>query len=142
MNKKDIMEQLRTLGMTNYGSIIAGGLIREWAGIEYPQTGTKEEFDRLSLEELGVVDYIRNCLLNEGKYLKASRDDYRILSPSENSGQVESYMKSADQKLRRAIKLSKNTPVTDNDYKSNHTTRLMMKRESIKEQRRKDFTAK
>jgi hypothetical protein len=138
MDKKGIIEQLRALGMTNYGSVIEGDLVRKWAGIEYPETGTKEEFDNLALQELSVIDYIRNCLLNEGKYLKAHRDDYRILSPSENSGQVEAYMRSADQKLKRAIKLSKNTPVQSGQSNNSFTARAMLKRESIKEQRRKD----
>lgn len=138
MDNKDIIQHLRNYNMTEYGAVIPGKLIRELADIEYPQVATKQEFDALALKELSAVDYVRNCLLNEGKYLKAHRDDYRILSPSENIGQVESYMRSADHKLRRAIKLSKNTPAIADAEPKNHTVRLMMKRESIKRQMNKD----
>ena len=132
MDNKEIIQRLRELGLTEYGSIIPGDKLRQMAGIEYPATGTKAEFDALALDELSAVDYVRNCLLNEGKYLKAHRDDYRILSPAENNGQVEAYMRSADNKLRRAIKLSKNTPAMVDSQPNNHNARLMMKRESIK----------
>lgn len=142
MDNKDIIQRLRDYNMTEYGSVIPGDFIRDLADIKYPEVGTKDEFDSLALKELGAVDYVRNCLLNEGKYLKAHRDDYRILSPAENSGQVEAYMRSADQKLRRAIKLSKNTPVIADAEPKNHTARLMMKRESIKNQMSKDRVAR
>lgn len=132
MDNKEIIQRLRELGLTEYGSIIPGDKLRQMAGIEYPATGTKAEFDALALDELSAVDYVRNCLLNEGKYLKAHRDDYRILSPAENNGQVEAYMRSADNKLRRAIKLSKNTPAMVDSQPNNYNARLMMKRESIK----------
>lgn len=132
MDNKEIIQRLRELGLTEYGSVIPGDKLRQMAGIEYPTTGTKAEFDALALDELSAVDYVRNCLLNEGKYLKAHRDDYRILSPAENNGQVEAYMRSADNKLRRAIKLSKNTPAMVDSQPNNHNARLMMKRESIK----------
>ena len=135
MDKKELVESLRQMGLLEYGKVIDGNMLRSMAGIYYPETGTKADFDSASLEELAVTDYIRNVLLNEGKYLKSHREDYRILSPSENSGQVESYMKSADHKLRRAIKLSKNTPVDAGKPKCQNMARAMMKRESISKQR-------
>ena len=134
MSKPDIFEQLRGMGLLDYGKVINGEMLREMAGIVYPETGTKEDFDAPALEELAVVDYIRNRLLSEGKYLKAVRNDYRILSPAENAGQIESYMSSADKKLRRAIKLSSNTP-TQPGVKSQNTARIMMKQESISKKR-------
>lgn len=138
MDKKSILETLRERKLTEHGSTINGDDLRRWAGVEYPETGTKAQFDAAALEELAVVDYVRNCLLNEGKYLKSERNDYRILSPSENAGQVHSYMRSADSKLRRAIKLSKNTPADPSGGDRGSAARLMLKRESIKEKMRKE----
>lgn len=134
MSKPDIYDNLKHMGLLEYGKTIEGAMLRHLAGIEYPEVGTKQEFEAPALEELAVVDYIRNRLLAEGKYLKAHRDDYRILTPAENSGQVEAYMRSADKKLRRAIKLSSNTPAQPGQ-KCNNTARIMMKRESISKKR-------
>ena len=134
MSKPDIFEQLRGMGLLDYGKVIDGDLLRHLAGIKYPEVGTKADFDAPALEELAVVDYMRNRLLAEGKYIKAARRDYRILTPSENAGQVEAYMSSADKKLRRAIKLSSNTPAQRGE-KCQNTARIMIKRESINKRR-------
>ena len=133
-SKPDIFEQLREMKLLDYGKVIDGEMLREMAGIVYPETGTKEDFDAPALDELAVVDYIRNRLLSEGKYIKAIRNDYRILTPAENAGQIESYMSSADKKLRRAIKLSSNTPAQPG-VKCQNTARIMMKQESISKKR-------
>lgn len=134
MSKPDIFEQLRGMGLLDYGKVIDGEMLRHMAGIEYPETGTKAEFDAPALEELALVDYIRNRLLDEGKYIKVQRDDYRILTPFENASQINAYMSSADKKLRRAIKLSKNTPSVTGE-KCQNKARILMKRESIRKKR-------
>ena len=82
-------------------------------------------------------------MLGEGKYIASNQGDYRILLPSENMRQIESYMAQADKKLRRAQKLSRNTPSTDQrDHRSdNIDARITMKRESVRGQYKKPASA-
>jgi hypothetical protein len=81
------------------------------------------------------VDYVRKILLREGKYLAQTKGNYRILLPSENAAQVESYMSSADKKLKRALILSKNTPADTKTMRDADQVqaRIIVKRESIKD---------
>jgi hypothetical protein len=106
-------------------------------GIVIPPLGTKAQFDALALREMAVIDYVRNILLGRGMYLAYSFGIYRILLPSENLQQVESYISAADNKLSRALKLSRNSPKEVDIASKNHQTsaRIMMKRESIRETR-------
>lgn len=127
----DIRDQLEAMGLLEYGSVIDGDMLRRMAGINCPEVGTRADFSAAQLEELAVIDAIRRDLLTEGKYLKAERDNYRILTPGENASQVESYMRSADSKLKRAITLSKNTPKLEDEPQSNRMARALIKRESI-----------
>ncbi len=133
MKNRDIYQIMKDRGSFEYGTIINGSELRhafDIEGVVYP--AMKKDIDRVELEELSAADYIRNRLLNEGKYFKQSRDSYRVLLPSENAAQVISYMNSADNKLKRGIKLNKNTP---SEYKisSNDEVRAILKIESIKE---------
>lgn len=128
---KALYESLKLRGLLDYGCVIKGDDVREILGIEYPEYGTKKDFDEVSLAELGAVDYVRNILLGEGKYLGSHQGDYRVLLPSENKRQVDIYMNQADRKLRRALKLSRSMPSSDHRH-DNTTARLVMKRESIR----------
>jgi len=130
---KCLFKHLEQRGLTEYGSVIMAEEVRQVLGIEYPETASKKFYDNLALAELGAVDYCRNILLGEGKYLAGVRDGYRVLLPSENARQVEQYVNSADKKLRRALKLHRNSPKTDAHVSDNVAARLLMKRESIKE---------
>ena len=112
---KSLLEGLRQNGLLEFGSVIDGDLVRKILGLEYPEYGTKKDFDEIALSELKAIDYVRNILLGEGKYIASNNGGYRILLPSENHGQIESYIGQADRKLRRAQKLSRNTP-TINKY--------------------------
>lgn len=107
---KCLLATLRDRGLLEYGSVIKGDEVREILGIEYPEVGTKKDFDEVALAELGAIDYVRNALLGQGKFIASHQGDYRILLPSENRRQVDAYMQQADRKLRRAHKLSRNTP--------------------------------
>lgn len=107
---KELLAALRQRGLLEFGSAITGEEVRAILGIVIPAIGTKSDFDELALAELSAVDYVRNCLLEEGKYLKGVNGNYRVLLPSENARQVEAYMDSANRKLRRARKLNSNTP--------------------------------
>lgn len=130
---KELLAELGRRGLLEYGSHIPGDLVREILCIEYPEYGTKQDFDEVALTELSAIDYVRNALLNDGKYLGTDRGDYRVLLPSENKRQIDAYVAQADRKLRRAIRLSRNTPAfadAINDHQNN--ARIVMKRESLR----------
>jgi len=133
---KELLAELESRKLINYGSVISGRLVRKILGLEYPIIATKREFDQLALAELGAVDYVRNVLLGRGMYIASGNGDYRILLPSENKRQVELYMRSADQKLRRAFKLSTNTNtprMVDTEYKDDQVAaRILLKRIGIR----------
>jgi len=129
---KCLLEWIRANGLDEFGSVILGEVVRRVVGIQYPEVGTRAQFEELSLTELAVVDYVRNVLLGEGKYLAKKSGDYRILLPSENANQVYLYMAHADKKLKRALKLSRNAPRIDSHDVDNVQARIIMKREGIK----------
>ncbi len=135
MNNLDTFTIMKEEGFFEYGVTITGVELRGFFDIEeieYP--AQKRDIDKQTLLELGVADFIRNRLLNDGKYFKGERDNYRVLLPSENAAQVMSYMNSADNKLKRGIKLNKNTP-TKYKISSNDEVRAIMKLESTKERK-------
>ncbi len=129
---KALYDELKARDLLDYGCVINGDVVREILGIAYPEVGTKKDFDEVALAELGAVDYVRNILLGEGKYLASQQGDYRVLLPSENKRQVDIYMNQADRKLRRALKLSRSMQQVDSRSQDNTTARLVMKRESIR----------
>jgi hypothetical protein len=133
-NEKDLMSFIRNRKLDEYGSVIYGEDVRNVLEIEMPEYGTKRDFDAVEMQELRAVDYCRNILLGEGKYLAAMKGNYRILLPSENAGQINSYMSTADNKLKRALKLSRNSPATDGKPSHNHA-RIVMQRESLEQSR-------
>lgn len=130
---KCLYQALEAASLLEYGSVILADFVQAVIDIQYPETATKKEFDSLALAELSAIDYVRNILLSQGKYLTFSQGNYRILLPSENKKQVEQYLQSADKKLNRAMKLHRSTPGVDNvkhDYQAE--VRLVMKQETIK----------
>lgn len=130
VNGKDLLSTLEAMGLIEYGAVIPSDKIRAILGISYPEIGTKSEFDKLSLLELSAVDYVRNVLLGRGMYISQWKGDYRILLPSENAKQVELYISSADKKLNRALKLTRNSPSmdTDNPKTNQLEARIVMKK--------------
>lgn len=129
---RGIMEEMRAAGWFEFGAVVDEEDYRRHLGIKYPETGTKKDFDTVALQELGAIDFIRSQLLNEGKYLKHSGGSYRVLLPSENITQMEAYMKSADNKLKRAIKLGRNSPKEGREEIDHCTVRAIMKQKSMK----------
>jgi len=115
-----------------YGRVIEAKDFRELFGIVLPEVGTYKDFKEVELKELQCVGFCRDKLLKQGKYLTQDKDTYRVLLPSENKTQVESYMTSADRKLKRAILLSKNTPQSVKNM-SGVRAIAELKRESIRE---------
>lgn len=128
---KDLLSALREMQLTEYGSFIPAELVHELLGIEVPAQATRSEYIKLEIMEMAAIDYCRGHLINEGKYLKQAAQGYRVLLPSENMGQVESYMASADRKLIRALKLSRNTPTDDCQMPDQTEARILMKRDAI-----------
>lgn len=125
---KSLLEELRQMGLLEFGSVIDGDTVRKILGVEYPEYGTKKDFDEIALSELKAIDYVRNVLLGEGKYIASNNGGYRILLPSENQGQIESYIGQADRKLRRAQKLSRNTPsINKYDKDADRSASIAMK---------------
>tara|TARA_R110000868_G_scaffold300530_1_gene560956 strand:- start:252 stop:677 length:426 start_codon:yes stop_codon:yes gene_type:complete len=124
---RDLYDALEDDGLLEYGSIIPSEMVHRVLGLEVPAIGTKAQFDRLSLLELAAMDYVRNILLNSGKYLTATPSGYRILLPSENAAQVEQYISSADKKLNRALKLCRTTPVISDGMPDQIEARILMK---------------
>ena len=129
---KCLMTYLTDNELTDYGTVILADDVRQVLGITVPKVGTQRQFRDLALAELTAVDYCRNLLLGEGKYLTQSGGNYRILLPSENARQVESYVSQADKKLKRALKLTRSTQRLANQAPDNTNVRIMMKRESLK----------
>ncbi len=131
ISNTEVYEHLNAHKYLDYGSVIPIQLFRDLCGIETIEIGTKAEFDNISLLELNYAGYIRNRLLNEGKYFKGEKDSYRILLPSENAGQVMSLTNSASNKLKRALKLNSTTPP---EYKisNNDEVRIIMKQHDTK----------
>jgi hypothetical protein len=132
---KSLLEKLREHGLTEYGAAFHGDRARLWLGLAMPETGTKADFDNIALKELSAIDYCRNVLLDEGKYLSQDGQGYRILLPSENRAQVNAYMDHARNKMRRAQKLLRSMPTLDTDstdYAANMEARIQMKIDGLK----------
>lgn len=133
--KRDSMRGLLTAlterGLTEYGSDIPTALVHEVLEIEMPTYAAKAVYDRLSMLELSAIDYCRNVLLGQGKYLSGTRTGYRILLPSENRGQIDAYMSSADRKLSRALKLSRNSQ-TEAVVNDQTEARILLKRSGMR----------
>ena len=87
----------------------------------------------MALAELAAIGYVRDALLEEGKYLKGDQGSYRVLLPSENAAQVEVFMANAGKKLRRAQRLAESTPSEFRPTNDNAEARLAMMQKSIKE---------
>jgi len=124
---KDLFAYLDMSGMLEYGMHIPGTMIREFLGIDLPEYVTVSEYKKAQLIELSAVSYVREALLDLGKYIKAQGDDYRILLPSENALQVRAYHKSADRKYDRAIRLSSNTPASSKDIIDHSDSRMALR---------------
>lgn len=130
--QRELYAELDERGLLEYGSVIESSVVHAALGIEMPTMASKAEFDRLALIELSAIDYVRNILLGQGKYLTGTDAGYRILLPSENSAQVEQYISSADKKLTRALKLFRNSPSVNSSLPDQTEARILLKRAGMK----------
>ena len=121
---KSLYEALNANGLLEYGSFIPGDVVRELLDIEMPETGTRKQFAAVALVELSAIDDVRELLLNEGKYIAGTADGYRILTPGENSGQIDRYLSNAQNKIRRARKLERTAPAMSNGRPDHTLDRL------------------
>lgn len=127
---KELFEFLQETESLEYGAVFPASVVHDFLGLEYPAMSTKAVFDKLELIELSAISYVRNRLLNSGMYLAKTGAQYRILLPSENRVQVDKYLNSASGKLRRALKLSKNTPTSPWDL-SDEEARIRLHQDSV-----------
>ncbi len=131
---KDFYAALNEMDLLEYGAVIPTPTVHELLEIEMPASAPKKVFDQLTLFELAAIDYVRNILLGQGKYLTGTSTGYRVLLPSENAAQVDLYMEAADRKLSRALKLSRNTPQEAKRMPDQTEARILMKRSSMRRQ--------
>lgn len=129
---KDFYSALNEMGLLEYGSVIETKVVHELLEIDMPSSAPKRVYDQLALIELAAIDYVRNMLLGHGKYISGTTGGYRILLPSENAAQIDLYMESADRKLSRALKLSRNTPQEAKQSTDQTEARILMKRTGIR----------
>lgn len=127
---KELFTALVDNGLVDYGSEFPASFVHEVLGLEFPESAPKRVYDDLALKELGAIDYVRNILLGQGKYLESKGDLYRVCLPSENRIYVERYMKSADKKLKRASRLSRSTPPVEAVGSSQNDVRMHFKQTS------------
>lgn len=111
---KSLYEALNAEGLLEFGSHIPGDFVREVLNLVLPDVGTRAQFNAVALAEMSAVDGVREMLLNEGKYIAGAGSDYRILTPGENTGQIDRYLAHAQNKIRRARKLERTSPAMSN----------------------------
>jgi hypothetical protein len=129
---KEFYSALNDMKLLEYGSTIPTDVVHELLQIEIPSSAPKRVYDQLALLELAAIDYVRNTLLGQGKYISGTSTGYRILLPSENASQIDLYMESADRKLNRALKLSRNTPQEAKRGVDQTEARILMKKHGLR----------
>jgi len=139
-SNKDFYARLLNARLLDYGSVIQQSLVHSLLEIHITDVMNIREYDKAKLEEVSAIDYVRSQLLNQGKTIAKHLSAYRIPMPSENREFVERYISSADKKLRRAIKLSMNTPHGDYKPIDDAYEKAIRKRQSLKDAKDKgDF---
>lgn len=128
---RDVYDTLDRAGLFDFGAVIPRGMVYDLLGLDVPEVASKAVFDRIAMLELQAMDYCRNMLLGHGKYLAGTPSGYRMLLPSENKAQVDAYMESADRKLERALKLSRNSPKASH-LPDQTEARIMMRRKGYR----------
>ena len=128
---RDVFDALDGESLFDFGAVIDRTIVHELLGLEMPEVAPKATYDRIAMVELQAMDYCRNILLGQGKYLAGVPAGYRVLLPHENKIQVDSYMESADRKLDRALKLSRNSPGAS-PMPDQTEARIMMRRKGYR----------
>jgi len=126
----EIYTQLKKLEMLKYNAKFTESFLQCLSGIEVPAIGTRQTYNAISLAQLEVVTYLRDRLLPKGKYLSQCNGEFRVLTPSENIGQVNKYLDAADRKIKRAVTLNRETKCATT--RNNKSSSAFSKLESIK----------
>lgn len=109
-NCKTLYDTLDSLGCFEYGGTFTREEVIGLLRVKYIKKGTRADFQTMDLAELAGVGYIRNVLINQGKWIKLTGDHYRVLTPSENADQIESFLSRGRRAFNKANKLAKSTP--------------------------------
>lgn len=104
-----LYETLRNTAELEYGATFSRARVLSIMGIEDIEFGTQKEFQEQELAELSGIGYVRNILINEGKWIVRKGNTYRVLQPSENGSQIDSFMRSGSSAYLKASKLAKST---------------------------------
>lgn len=122
---ENVFKTLNDQGLLEYGATFTAEYFKQLCGIVEPKTGTRKDFESIALAELSAIDFIRNVLIQNGRYIKKDGDSYRVLLPSENAKQADLMRESARKKLKKAKSLETNTP-TESVVKHQTSTQSMI----------------
>lgn len=106
----DLFDHLELMGCLSYGGTFTRSMVLDAMDVEIILEGTREDFQEMDLAELEAVGYIRNVLINQGKWVVRKGETYRVLMPSENEGQIRAFSQRGDRAYLKATKLAKSTP--------------------------------
>lgn len=104
-----LYETLRDNAELEYGATFSRTRVLSIMGIEAVEYGTQKEFQEQELAELSGIGYVRNILINHGKWIIRKGETYRVLQPSENGSQIDAFMRSGSNAYLKASKLAKST---------------------------------
>ena len=132
---KDLLQFMRNNGLTEYGSLLSQKVLYEVLDIHKPKIATEQVFKEINFIILGATDYVRVQMMKEGKAFSQIKGSFRIPLICENMKVCESYVLSADKKLKRSAQLMRNTPSIDGPTsleQAQELAKILGKREHIK----------
>jgi len=135
---KDLLGFMRSQDLLQYGSVLTKNQLYDVLDIIKPEVATEQVYKEINFIVLSATDYVRTQLLKEGKALCQVKGNFRIPLISENASVIQTYMGSADKKLRRALQLSRNTPSIDTVnpiVEAERSARIIIKREFLKQEK-------
>ena len=133
--KTAIVEEMEAAKMLEYGEIISNDNLLACFGFkptsieDLAKLPIKEAIDlskREDVEAAGLGIFVCHWLIEQGRYLKKVHSNYRVLLPSENQGQANSYLRSAKKKQQRAQKLLQKTPKSADEERSTAAARALI----------------
>jgi hypothetical protein len=127
---------LREQDRTHYGDRFPISLVHSALGILVPKVGSRRDFERIALIELAAIDYVKNRLVDEGKWLTRQGSEYYIPLPSENAHFIDNMLASAQRKLKRARRLRSNTQAEEATTDQT-ASKILMIEDSVKSARKR-----
>ena len=132
---KTLLQFMRDNKLTEYGSLLSQKDLNRVLDIHRPVLGTEQVFKEINFLILGATDYVRVQMMKEGKAFTQIKGSFRIPLICENMRVCESYVLSADKKLKRSAQLMRNTPSIDgvtSIEQAEVLAKILGKREHIK----------